>query len=54
MIDGAGAYCSGMPAKNYNSFPEVPEVMVRESGEIALIRKRQTLDQVFQNEVPLS
>ncbi|MDB2499567.1 diaminopimelate decarboxylase [bacterium] len=54
VIDGAGAYCAGMPAKNYNSFPEVPEVMVCESGEIALIRKRQTLDQVFQNEVPLS
>ena len=53
-IDGAGAYCSTMPAKNYNSFPEVPEVLVRESGDIALIRKRQTLEQVFQNEVPLS
>ena len=53
-IDGAGAYCSTMPAKNYNSFPEVPEVLVRESGEIVLIRKRQTLEQVFQNEVPLS
>lgn len=53
VIDGAGAYCSAMPAKNYNSFPEVPEVLVRESGELVLIRKRQTLDQVFQNEVPL-
>ena len=53
VIDGAGAYCSAMPAKNYNSFPEVPEVLIRESGELVLIRKRQTLDQVFQNEVPL-
>jgi diaminopimelate decarboxylase len=42
-----------MPAKNYNSFPEVPEILVRESGDLALIRKRQTLEQVFQNEVPL-
>jgi diaminopimelate decarboxylase len=53
VIDGAGAYCAAMPAKNYNSFPEVPEILVRESGDLALIRKRQTLEQVFQNEVPL-
>ncbi|MCZ6675171.1 MAG: diaminopimelate decarboxylase [Verrucomicrobia bacterium] len=53
VIDGAGAYCAAMPAKNYNSFPEIPELLVRESGECVLIRKRQTLEQVFQNEVPL-
>ncbi len=53
-IDGAGAYCSSMPAKNYNSFPEVPEVLLRENGEFALIRKRQTAEQVYQNEIPLS
>jgi diaminopimelate decarboxylase len=53
-IDGAGAYCSSMPAKNYNSFPEVPEVLLRENGEFTLIRKRQTAEQVYQNEVPLS
>jgi diaminopimelate decarboxylase len=54
VIDGAGAYCSSMPGKNYNSFPEVPEILVRESGDLRLIRKRQTLDQVYQNEVALS
>ena len=53
VIDGAGAYCAAMQAKNYNSFPEAPEVLLRESGELALIRKRQTLDQILQNEVPL-
>lgn len=53
VIDGAGAYCSAMSAKNYNSFPEVPEILVRESGALVLIRKRQTLDQIFQNEVVL-
>ena len=53
VIDGAGAYCASMQAKNYNSFPEAPEVLLRESGEIALIRKRQTLDQILRNEVPL-
>ncbi len=53
VIDGAGAYCAAMQAKNYNSFPEAPEALLRESGELALIRKRQNLDQILQNEVPL-
>jgi diaminopimelate decarboxylase len=53
VIEGAGAYCSAMSAKNYNSFPEAPEVLLRETGELALIRRRQTMDQMLQNEVPL-
>jgi hypothetical protein len=36
---------------NYNSFPQAPEVLVRENGEPVLIRRRQTLDQVVGNEV---
>jgi diaminopimelate decarboxylase len=51
VIEGAGAYCSAMSAKNYNSFPEAAEVLLRENGELALIRRRQTLDQILQNEV---
>jgi len=51
VIGGAGAYCSGMSAKNYNSFPEAAEVMVMRDGSIELMRKRQTLEQVLQNEV---
>jgi diaminopimelate decarboxylase len=53
VIEGAGAYCSAMSAKNYNSFPEAPEVLLRETGDLVLIRRRQTLDQILQNEVPL-
>ncbi len=53
VIEGAGAYCSAMSAKNYNSFPEAAEVLLRESGELVLIRRRQTLEQIVQNEVPL-
>ncbi len=53
VIDGVGAYCSSMTAKNYNSFPEAPEVMLRESGKTQLIRRRQTLDQILENEIPL-
>lgn len=51
VIGGAGAYCSGMAAKNYNSFPEAAEVLIDREGEARLIRRRQTLDQVLQNEV---
>lgn len=51
LVEDAGAYCSAMPSKNYNSFPEAPEVIVRCDGSIALIRRRQTLAQVIQNEI---
>ena len=51
FVDDAGAYCSAMPAKNYNSFPEAAEVMVKEDGSFVLIRERQTLEQILQNEV---
>jgi diaminopimelate decarboxylase len=51
VLGGAGAYCSSMAAKNYNSFPEAAEVMISKNGLVELIRKRQTLDQITQNEV---
>lgn len=51
-IEGAGAYCAGMSTKNYNSFPEAPEVMVDEGGRPHLIRRRQPLEQIYANEVP--
>jgi diaminopimelate decarboxylase len=51
VIGGAGAYCSSMASKNYNSFPEAAEVMILTDGSVQLIRQRQTLEQVVQNEV---
>ncbi|CAN0339063.1 unnamed protein product, partial [Phaeothamnion confervicola] len=51
VVEGCGAYVSGMSAKNYNSFPEAPEALIDESGAIHVIRRRQRLDQIFQNEV---
>jgi diaminopimelate decarboxylase len=51
VIEGAGAYCSAMTAKNYNSFPEAAEVLLRENGEAVPIRRRQTLEQMVENEV---
>ncbi len=50
VIEGSGAYCAAMSAKNYNSFPEAPEVLLREDGALRLIRRRQSLEQIVQNE----
>ncbi|MEM9160046.1 MAG: diaminopimelate decarboxylase [Verrucomicrobiota bacterium] len=50
-IGGAGAYCASMPTKNYNSFPESAEVLLRADKSIALIRKRQELEDIYKNEV---
>jgi diaminopimelate decarboxylase len=51
VIEGAGAYCAGMASKNYNSFPECAELLLEAGGELRLVRKAQTLEQVLQNEV---
>ena len=53
-VGGAGAYCSSMSAKNYNSFPESPEVMIRMDGELSLMRKRQLLSQITANETEIA
>lgn len=52
-VEAVGAYCSAMCTKNYNSFPECAEVLRATNGEFRLIRKRQTLDQILANEIPL-
>ena len=53
VVEGSGAYCSGMSSKNYNSFPEAPEVMLLANGEVEVIRTKQSLAQIYQNEKPL-
>lgn len=50
-IDGAGAYCSSMSVSNYNSYPASPEVMIMKNGALKLMRKRQTLAQIVENEI---
>jgi diaminopimelate decarboxylase len=40
-----------MATINYNSYPQAPEVMLEPDGTLRLLRKRQTFDQVLQNEV---
>lgn len=51
VIGGAGAYCSSMSTSNYNSYPASPEVMLCKDGSLKLIRKRQTLEQIVENEI---
>lgn len=51
VIDGVWAYNSWMAIKNYNSFPESGELLLRENGEIVEIRKRETVEEIWRNEV---
>lgn len=53
VIDGAGAYCAAMATKHYNSYPEAAEVWLAASGEAQLIRRRQAVEALWANEVPL-
>ena len=54
VIDGAGAYCSAMSAKHYNSYPEAAEVLLDKSKVPHLIRKRQKPEDIWANEVKLN
>ena len=50
FIGGSGAYCAGMAAKNYHSFPEACEVLLGTDGKFHLLRKQQKLEQIVANE----
>lgn len=50
VVDGVGAYNAGMAIKNYNSFPESGELLLRESGEIIEIRARESVVDIWRNE----
>ncbi len=50
-IEVAGAYCSAMSALHYNSFPEAPEALIQSDGTLRLIRCRESLDQMLENEL---
>ena len=51
VIGGVGAYCSSMAPFNYNSHTQAPEVLLTTGGRLELIRKRQTLEHMLENEV---
>jgi diaminopimelate decarboxylase len=51
LVGGAGAYCAAMATVNYNSYPQAPEIMREPDGALRLLRRRQRLEQVWENEV---
>lgn len=50
VIERTGGYASSMCLKNFNSYPEAAEVLRINKNNYVLIRKRQTLEQITQNE----
>ena len=51
LVGGAGAYCAAMSMINYNSYPQAPEVLREPDGVLRLVRSRQRIEQVWENEV---
>jgi len=51
VIGGTGAYSESMSPENYNSHRKPAAVMRTRRSEFVLIRKKQTLQQIFQNEL---
>jgi diaminopimelate decarboxylase len=51
VVGSAGAYCAAMSTINYNSYPQAPEVMLEPDGSLRLLRRRQSLEQIWANEV---
>ncbi len=51
VIGGVGAYCSSMTPFNYNSHQQIAEVLINEDKTSTLIRKRQEISQIIQNEI---
>lgn len=40
-----------MSTKNYNSYPEAGELLIRENGEIVEIRAREKPEEIWRNEI---
>ena len=51
VINSAGAYGHVM-SSNYNSKPKAPEVLI-DNGKAKLIKKRETITQILENEIIL-
>jgi diaminopimelate decarboxylase len=51
ILGGVGAYCAAVSAINNNSYPQAPEVMLDPDGTLQPLRRRQTLDQIWGNEI---
>jgi diaminopimelate decarboxylase len=50
LVDATGAYASSMSTVNYNSFPRSPELLLTPQGDVHVIRRRQTLEEMVAGE----
>lgn len=53
LIRSAWAYSASMSTKNYNSFPECGEVLLRENWQFDTIRNRQNFVDIWKNEIKI-
>lgn len=51
VFEGTWAYNASMSMKNYNSFPETGELLLRSNWEVVEMRKRQILEDIWKNEI---
>jgi len=51
VVEWTGAYCSSMSASNYNSYPIIAEILIRENGTIVPIRKAEKVSDMRRNEI---
>jgi diaminopimelate decarboxylase len=51
VVGAAGAYCAGMSARNYNSIPGAPELLVSADGGLTPLRHRQSFEDILRDEV---
>ena len=50
VIGGCGAYCSSMSPMNYNSHEQEAEILFTNDGDLKVIRRKQSLIQMLENE----
>lgn len=54
VVERTGGYAASMCVKNFNSYPEAAEILRTSEGQYSLIRQRQTLEQMVQNELSIN
>ncbi len=51
VVEWTGAYCASMSARNYNSYPVIAEILVREDWSLVTIRNAEQLSDIWKNEI---
>lgn len=54
VVERVGGYAASMCLKNFNSYPESAEMLRLAPNNYILIRRRQTFDQIIQNEAQIN